>query len=147
MKTKLSFIATLICVALVFSSFKTNNTLPGQALDPMNLQETAQMIDLRTGGDDNDNLYNYPDPFCGKTTIHYMIKETTHVNLYVVCPKGNVEQLFFGLQKPGVYSFTFDACKMPCGIYWTYLYTDKSKHVEKMTKNRNILQRDPVIED
>lgn len=85
----------------------------------------------------NDPITNYPDPFCGTTTIEYVLEEDTWVSLTVTCPNQQVEILVFDNQEAGTYQVVFDACDKPCGYYVATLQTGYCCQQEVMTKIRS----------
>ena len=140
MKTTLSLVVTLLFGAMLLVSFQNGNQVT-PADEPHNIEVADQYLatypnPLVPG--DGDNFYNWPDPFCGETTIHYLITETTQVRLVVNCPDLTEVKLVNQVQKPGMYSVTFDACNLPCGDYIAYLFTDYGKYQEPMKKIKSV---------
>jgi hypothetical protein len=136
MKTTLSLVVTLIFGAMLLVSFQTDSHVM-----PADVPVSTEAADhyLLTNPNplvpgEGDNFYNYPDPFCGVTTIHYLITQTTQVRLFVNCPDEGKIKLVNQLLKPGAYSVEFDACNLPCGDYTAYLVTDYGKFQEPMKK-------------
>jgi hypothetical protein len=69
---------------------------------------------------------NYPDPFQLVTTIGYQLAELCHVILKIYDSFGReVEVLVNERQNPGIYRITFDASKLPQGVYHYRLYAGK----------------------
>ena len=93
-----------------------------------------------------DNLTNYPDPFCEKTTIEYEIIHSTWVNLMITCPNNTNQSLVFGFHEPGTYTITFDACNKPCGCYTATLMTYYDTEVEIMNKIRSTKKPKPITD-
>jgi hypothetical protein len=136
MKTTLSLVVTLIFGAMFLVSFQTDSHIMTAEM-PQNSEEAELFLASTTESivtGTVDNFYNYPEPFCGKTTIYYKIDEVTNVRLTVIGPSTGIINLVNTQLKPGVYSVEFDACKLPCGDYTAYLVTDYGKYVEHMKK-------------
>jgi hypothetical protein len=136
MKTTLSLVVTLFLGAMLLVSFQNDNNVLTADL-PSNIEVADQYLvsnlnPLVPG--EEDNFYNEPDPFCGKTTIHYQIEYLTRVKLMIRCPDQGLITLVNADLKPGFYSVEFDACKLPCGSYTAYLITDYGKYMEPMKK-------------
>jgi hypothetical protein len=122
MKTTLSLFALLIFGAVMVSFQPGTHTT---VIEP-------EVLDTII----NDPITNYPDPFCGITTIEYELEQDTWVTLTVTCPNLQVEILVFGNQEAGMHQVTFDACSKPCGCYIATLQTSYCSEQEIMTKAR-----------
>lgn len=143
MKTTLLMIVTLIFGAMLLVSFQNGNNLPNNSASTLETLEPNPEADLKAM-QLVDHFINYPDPFCGVTTIQYEITESTWVKLSVTCPNQNELVLVNESQKPGMFKVAFDACKLPCGQYIATLITDYSREKEIMTKNKNTIVKPPI---
>jgi hypothetical protein len=123
MKTTLSLIAMLIFGALMVSFQPGSHTYIAE----------PEVMDTII----NDPITNYPDPFCGTTTIEYELEEDSWVTLTVTCPDQQVDILVFGNQEAGTYQVVFDACDKPCGNYVATLQTSYCCQQEVMIKIRS----------
>jgi hypothetical protein len=146
MKTKLVTITLLICGGLLLASFQSS--LDGPMAGPIGEQTaTGDVLSVQLLKPDTlmgDNLTNYPDPFCEKTTIEYEIIHSTWVNLMITCPDNTNQSLVFGFHEPGTYTIVFDACNKPCGCYIATLMTYYDTEVEIMNKIRSTKKPMPV---
>lgn len=131
MKTTLLLIAVAICGGLLCSSFQHSGpetTENGVVFStPLNAVDSIHV----------DPITNSPDPFCGLTTIKYILTSDTWVRITIVCPNLRVETLVFAYQKAGIHEVVFDACSKPCGHYTAVLETYYCKEEELMTKIRS----------
>lgn len=76
---------------------------------------------------------NYPNPFNAKTMISYTLKEKQHVSVTIYDLLGRkIKELVNEQQLSGIYSVSFDAEKLPSGIYFCILATDYFKAIRKM---------------
>lgn len=141
MKTTLFMIAVVICGGLLFSSFQHSGSLEATA-DAVNPSTALNAVDSIHV----DPIINYPDPFCGVTTIRYEVVSDSWVRLSVICPNLRVETLVFAYHKAGTYEVEFDACLKPCGNYVAELETYYCKEKELMTKIRSQVAPLPGIE-
>ena len=82
----------------------------------------------------SDPIVNYPDPFCGVTTIEYELTEASWVSLIVTCPNLTVDILVFGYQDAGIHKVVYDACSKPCGSYIATLETEYLREYEVMIR-------------
>lgn len=85
---------------------------------------------------DKFELYqNYPNPFNSSTIIKFSIPES---NLGIVTLKiydllgKEITTLFTGKLDPNIYQYTFNAEKLPSGIYFYKLSTEKYSEIKKM---------------
>lgn len=76
---------------------------------------------------------NYPNPFNPSTVINYSIEEegVTIIEIYDVLGSKIYSEVNEN-QKPGKYSFRFDASKLPAGTYVYRLYNNGNTAVKKM---------------
>jgi hypothetical protein len=82
-------------------------------------------------------LSNYPNPFSGITTIAYTVPKASYISLTVFDRLGrNVAQLASGLMFPGKYRASFDASRLPDGMYFYRLRADGETVVGKIVKSR-----------
>ena len=76
---------------------------------------------------------NYPNPFNPTTTINYDIPARSYVTLVVYDILGRrVETLVNGEKHPGHYEVTFDASRLPSGVYLYRLQAGSFTSVRKM---------------
>jgi len=116
----------LILLNSATSIIRNNNF--GDLFGPYNVEKIENSIPV------NYTLeQNYPNPFNPVTKIRYGIPEQTNVRLTVYNLLGEeIEILFTGEQRAGVYEATFDANNLSSGIYFYTLQTDKYKFTRKM---------------
>ncbi len=75
----------------------------------------------------------YPNPFNASAVIRYDLNTSGHVRLVVYDNLGRtVKTLVNQLQRPGRYSFQFDATSLPSGIYLCRLEVDGMKKTARM---------------
>ncbi len=114
-------------------------------VDTTNLESTKSEFDsvrynwfLQKQGVAEENLSyslsnNYPNPFNPSTIINYSIPSMCYVELKVYDVLGReIEQLVGNYQQAGNYSVSFNAAKLPSGIYIYQLKTDKYIDTKKM---------------
>ena len=78
-------------------------------------------------------LQNYPNPFNPSTTISYQLSANSFVTLKVFDVLGReVETLVNQRQNAGSYTVTFDASKLPSGVYFYRLTTGSLVETKKM---------------
>lgn len=78
-------------------------------------------------------LQNYPDPFNPTTAISYRLAAVSHVTLRVYDVLGrDVAELVDERQNPGSYTVTFDASKLPSGVYFYRLNAGNYTATKKM---------------
>ncbi len=76
---------------------------------------------------------NYPNPFNPTTTIGYAVPVHTHVKVVVFDILGRlVETLVDGERQPGHYEVTFDASRLPSGIYFYRLQAGNFSETRKL---------------
>ena len=76
---------------------------------------------------------NYPNPFNPSTTIAYALPQATHVTLKVINIAGQVvATLAEGMQERGHYRVTFQAKKLPSGVYFAVLQAGATRQVQRM---------------
>lgn len=76
---------------------------------------------------------NYPNPFNPTTVIRYQLQAVSHVILTVYDVLGRkVATLANGRESAGVHSVTFDAGRLPSGVYFCRLSTGGKTAVRKM---------------
>jgi len=77
---------------------------------------------------------NYPNPFNPKTRIDFRLAEKQRVSLRVYNMLGElVQELLNEVKPPGSYSVTFNASKLPSGIYIYRIQTESFATNKKMT--------------
>ena len=76
---------------------------------------------------------NFPNPFNPITTITYILRESTFVNLTVYDRLGReVKNLVAENQSAGTHSVEFDGSSLPSGIYFYRIKTNENTEVKKM---------------
>ncbi len=95
---------------------------------------TATFIDV-SGIDDPEmnafGLSNYPNPFSGKTTISYTLKQDSDVKIIVFDMFGKiVKELVSQSQAPGDYKVELDGSDLESGIYF-YQFSNGTQSVTK----------------
>lgn len=76
---------------------------------------------------------NYPNPFNPTTKIRYNIPQNSYVRLKVFNLLGEeIQTLFNGEQRAGVYEATFDASDLTSGVYFYTLKTENTSITKKM---------------
>ncbi len=82
---------------------------------------------------DFDLSQNYPNPFNPSTTISYKLSAVGYVTLKVYDVLGReVETLVNRKQNPGSHTVTFDASKLPSGVYFYRLIAGSFVETKKM---------------
>ena len=77
---------------------------------------------------------NYPNPFNPHTRIDYTLPEQQNVSLIVYSILGElVKELVNEVKPAGTYTVTFDASKLPSGVYFYRLQTENFSANRKMT--------------
>jgi len=78
-------------------------------------------------------LQNYPNPFNPITTISFQIPVASNLKLKVYDLIGrNVASIYEGTKPAGIYSLTFDASRLPSGIYYYCLEAGAYRQIRKM---------------
>jgi hypothetical protein len=76
---------------------------------------------------------NYPNPFNPTTTIRYDVPVRSHVTLAAFDILGRrVETLVDGEKQPGHYEVSFDASRLPSGVYFYRLQVGTFNETKKM---------------
>jgi hypothetical protein len=76
---------------------------------------------------------NYPNPFNPTTTIQYRVDSPGNVCLVVYDILGrDIVTLVNSERSIGTYSVTFDASKLPSGIYFSKLESGGKTSIQKM---------------
>jgi hypothetical protein len=76
---------------------------------------------------------NYPNPFNPSTKIRYVIEKESAVQLKIYDVLGNdIATLVSEVKPAGVYEVTFDASKLPSGIYFYKLTADGFSETKKL---------------
>ena len=76
---------------------------------------------------------NYPNPFNPQTKIQYSVPKKSRVKLEIFNTSGQmVAQLVNEVQQPGIYDKTFDASRLPSGVYFYKLQADGLTQSAKM---------------
>ena len=69
-------------------------------------------------------IVNYPNPFSGRTTIHYSVPEKSFITLKVLNVNGNeIESLVYTQMDKGNFTIDFETGNLPAGIYF-YVLSD-----------------------
>lgn len=80
---------------------------------------------------------NYPNPFNPSTIIEFEIAAATHVKLFVSNVTGQTVAILVDKQMgPGAYKVSFDASRLPSGVYYYSLESERFKSTQKMTLMR-----------
>ncbi|MBI9073464.1 MAG: M20/M25/M40 family metallo-hydrolase [Melioribacteraceae bacterium] len=76
---------------------------------------------------------NYPNPFNPTTTISYLVRERSNVNIEVYNIMGQkIKDLVNQEMKSGTYEVEFDATNLPSGVYFYNLIAKDYKQTNKM---------------
>lgn len=148
MKTKILIITGLISGGLLFTSCTKDNAL----MEDVNFEQTAYDQENpkspKAGpwsseddweGIGRDEITNYPDPFKVFTTIHYLVKKTSKVNLAVYNKDYELVTILVNkYQGPGRHLVKFDSRGLPPGVYTAELTINGSVYKETMTKESMI---------
>lgn len=82
---------------------------------------------------DEQQLFNYPNPFNASTTILYDLDERSDVSIELFNLRGQLVALLAGGSKPaGTHQIDFRAEELAAGMYLCRLQTDDDYHVAKM---------------
>jgi hypothetical protein len=77
---------------------------------------------------------NYPNPFNPATTISFALPEGMHVTLKIINIAGQeVTTLVNGYREAGIHRVTFNAAKLPSGVYIAVLKAGETTQVQRMT--------------
>ena len=97
--------------------------------------EYSDVVRVEVGVPDNFYLsQNYPNPFNPSTRIDFTLPEKKLVSLRIYNPLGElVDELVNEVKEAGSYSVTFDASKLPSGVYIYRLQTSSFTDNKKMT--------------
>lgn len=78
-------------------------------------------------------VYNYPNPFCDRTMIKYILSESNYTKLDVYDLMGkHIKSLVNNYQKPGNYTVDFNAHNLSQGIYFYVLEFGADRQVGRM---------------
>jgi len=78
-------------------------------------------------------LQNYPNPFNPETTIQFGVKDASHVLIAVFDLLGRQIAVLTNEQfQPGFYRLTFDASKLPSGVYFYSIQMGNFHAMKKM---------------
>jgi hypothetical protein len=81
----------------------------------------------------NSFVKNYPNPFTGATNIELEVDKIANVRIVIFSMTGNVvSDLQNGELFPGIYNFTFDASRLPAGMYFGKVIVGNESHSLKM---------------
>ncbi len=76
---------------------------------------------------------NYPNPFNPATTISYALPEGMHITLKILNVAGQeVKTLAEGYQGRGVYRISFNASRLPSGVYFAVLKAGATVQMRRM---------------
>ena len=76
---------------------------------------------------------NYPNPFNPSTQISFTIPHSTFVNLEVYNALGErIKTMVNNFMAGGTYTYTFNAERLPSGVYYYQLKTDNYSRIRKM---------------
>lgn len=97
-------------------------------------QESVSIQQISSEMPGRINLYqNYPNPFNPETRINYEMRLTDLVTLKIFNALGvEIKTLVNEIQKPGIYSASFDGSDYPSGIYYYKLETAEFSDSKKM---------------
>jgi len=97
--------------------------------------EYSDVVTVEIGVPNNFYLsQNYPNPFNPSTRIDFTLPEKKLVSLRIYNPLGElVDELVNEVKEAGSYSVTFDASKLPSGVYIYRLQTSSFTDNKKMT--------------
>ena len=78
----------------------------------------------------------YPNPFVESTKIYYTLKEKANVALSIYSLQGQqLQVLVNSIRESGNYQATFNAGKLPAGIYFYRLQTGNEVRIGKLLKH------------
>jgi Secretion system C-terminal sorting domain/PKD domain/WD40-like Beta Propeller Repeat len=81
----------------------------------------------------NELFQNYPNPFTKNTTISYTLVKEENTEFTVYNSLGiAIYNVINGMQKPGNYSFTYDASGFDTGVYFYQLKTNNICYTKNM---------------
>lgn len=76
---------------------------------------------------------NYPNPFNPSTVFSYSLPKESEVVIFIYDATGrSMYDNKMGTQKPGIYSFKFDAISLPSGIYFYSIQANEFTETKKM---------------
>jgi hypothetical protein len=76
---------------------------------------------------------NYPNPFNNRTTFQFELESTSTIRLFVFDMKGNiVQKLVNKTMNAGIHSISWDASRLPSGIYLCELRKNNQLEVLKI---------------
>lgn len=96
--------------------------------------EYSEVINVSVGSLDKYELdQNYPNPFNPSTTIGYILKDKSNVNVSVYNSLGEkIAVLVNEFQEQGYHQINFDATGLPSGIYYYMINTGNFSQTKKM---------------
>jgi len=96
----------------------------------------AASIDI-TANRNFGSVIAYPNPFNGKTTVHYNLIQNSHVTLNVYDMQGReISNIVNEYQVPGAHDVIFDGTDLKGGIYFYRLQSGTSVETGKLILNK-----------
>ncbi len=83
---------------------------------------------------------NYPNPFNPETKIHFMIPQSSYINLTIYNSLGQeVQQLYDGIKEVGSYDLSFSAKDLPSGLYFYTLRVKESESNKEFSETKKMI--------
>ncbi|MGB2866996.1 MAG: T9SS type A sorting domain-containing protein, partial [Bacteroidota bacterium] len=118
------------CIAQLEAKF--GSTCDAGILAALGIDETS-FRESQTTTEEAVELSNYPNPFNPTTVISYKLSAVGNVSLRIFDILGReVAVLVNESKNPGSYSVTWDASKLPSGVYFSKLEVEGKSIIKKM---------------
>ncbi|MDO8896357.1 MAG: CotH kinase family protein [Bacteroidales bacterium] len=101
------------------------------------LLQGKKVVGIQDLGQEPLQLYNYPNPFAGKTTIKMRFNESTKARLELYNILGEKTAVLFDKKvEKGIETFYFDSGNIPSGSYILKLSTEKQTVIRRILLSR-----------